>query len=100
MASRIIGQCSTADFKYLEHLSDILSRGGEIDTTNLTNRQKIAVRVLLHFQKCNVEFSVLLKIREVLVWESEGKGIFLEYKLINPNDTETRKILRGMKKVK
>ncbi len=99
MARRIIGQCSTSDFKYLEHLSDILMRGGDIDTSNLTNRQKIAVQILRHFNECGVEFSVLLKIREVLVWESENRMYFFEYKLINPNDTETMRILRSMRKV-
>ncbi|MBA7638621.1 hypothetical protein ES703_46277 [subsurface metagenome] len=100
MARRIIGQCSTSDFKYLEYLSDILRDGGEIDTANLTNRQKVAVRVLKHFMDCNVKYSVMLKIREVLLWEIyEGKYAF-EYKLINPRDTETRNTLRGMRRSK
>ncbi len=99
MARRIIGQCSTSDFKYLGYLADVLRDGGEIDTTNLTNRQKIAVRVLDYFHKCGVEFSVLLKIREVLVWQYDGGGYAFEYKLLDPRDADTRNILRGMKEV-
>jgi len=99
MTRRIVGQCSTSDFKYLEHLADVLRDGGEVDTANLTNRQKMAVRVLKHFMDCNVKYSVMLKIREVLVWQLyEGKYAF-EYKLIDPRDTETRNILRRMKEV-
>lgn len=99
MARRIVGQCSTSDFKYLEHLADVLRDGGEIDTTNLTNRQKMAVRVLRHFMDCNVKYSVMLKIREVLIWQYDGGGYAFEYKLINPRDVDTRNILRSMKEV-
>ncbi len=99
MARRIVGQCSTSDFKYLEHLADVLRDGGEIDTTNLTNRQIVAVRVLRQFQSCGVEFSVLLKIREVLVWQLDEGGYAFEYKLIDPRDADTRDILRSMKEV-
>ncbi len=97
MARRIVGQCSTSDFKYLEYLADVLRDGGEIDTTNLTNRQIMAVRVLHHFMACNVKSSVLLKTREVLVWKLDGGRYPFEYKLINPRDTETRNILQSMK---
>jgi len=100
VARRIVGQCSTSDFKYLEYLADVLRDGGEIDMTNLTNRQKIAVRVLKHFQDCGTNFSVLLKIREVLVWQYDGGGYAFEYKLLNPRDIDTRNILRGMKEVR
>ncbi len=97
MARRIVGQCSTSDFKYLEHLADVLEDGGEIDTTNLTNKQKVAVRVLHYFMECNVKASVLFKIREVLIWQYDGGGYAFEYKLIDPRDADTRSILRGMK---
>lgn len=96
MPKRIIGQCSIVDFRYLEHLSDVIAQGGEIDVSNLTNRQKMAVRVLQRFNECNVSFEVLLKVREVLIWEDEHRGIWFEYKLMDPHDTETRSALRNM----
>jgi len=83
MNRRIIGQCSTSDFIYLEHLSDAMSRGIEPDLTHLTSRQKIAVIVLRHFQQCGVDFKVLLKIKEVLAWEYDNKKIAFEYKLLD-----------------
>lgn len=46
MARRIVGQCNTADFRYLEHLSSVIARGDEVDLANLSNKQKMAVRVL------------------------------------------------------
>ncbi len=98
MTRRIVGQCSTSDFKYLEHLADVLRDGGEIDTANLTKKQVMAVQVLHHFHNCGVKLSVLLKIREVLVWQLDGGGYAFEYKLINPRDVDTRNILRGMRR--
>ncbi len=99
MARRIVGQCSTSDFKYLEHLAAVLEDDRGIDTTNLTNRQVMALCVLNYFQKCNTRFSVLLKIREVLVWQYDGGKYAFEYKLIDPRDADTRDILRSMKEV-
>ncbi len=96
MSRRIIGQCNTADFRHLEHLSSLMCRGDEIDLDYLTNRQKAAVQVLHHFQLCGVPFKVLLRIREVLVWEMPDKGLAFEYKLLTPGDTETALILKGM----
>lgn len=93
---RVIGQCNIADFRHLEHLSDIMARGEEVDLTNLTNRQKMAVRVLHHFNQCNVSFEVLLKIKEVLIWDMGDGGAAFEYKLLHPGDSETLKILREM----
>lgn len=95
---RVIGQCGLADFKRLEHLVGMMERGDEVDLTNLTNRQKMAFHVLGYFQHCGVPFKVLLKIREVLVWEMEDKGHAFEYKLLHPADMETFRILRMMKK--
>jgi len=94
---RIIGQCNIADFKYLEYLSDIMARGEGIDLANLTNRQKMAVRVLDHFNQCNVPFKVLLKIREVLIWDMGDGGVGFEYKLLHQGDLGTLKILQTMK---
>src|SRR5487761_2504271 len=96
MSRRIIGQCTTADFKQLEHLSTLMHRGGEVDLTNLTNRQKAAVGVLHHFQLCGVPFKVALKLREVLVWEMPDKGLAFEYKLLDPRDSKTSRILQTM----
>ena len=94
----IIGQCNTADFRLLEHLSDMMSRGKEVDLTNLSNKQKMAVHVLHHFQKNDIPFEVLLKIREVIIW-SMNSGIAYEYKLLDPRDKETRNILKSMRAI-
>ena len=96
MGRRIMGQCNTADFKDLEHLSTLMHRGEEVDLTNLSSRQKAAVMVLHHFQSCSVPFEVALKIREVLVWEMPDKGLAFEYKLLDPADTATQKVLWTM----
>ena len=96
MSRRIIGQCHLADFKALQHLKTLIDRGEEVDLTNLTNRQKVAVQVLHHFQSCDVPFKVLLKLREVLVWELPDKGLAFEYKLLTPGDKETALILRNL----
>jgi len=94
---RIVGQCNTADFRHLEHLADVLAYGGEIDTSNLSNKQKMAVLVLRHFQKSNVPFKVLLKLREIIVWDL-NPGIGFEYKLLDPRDKETHDILKNMRR--
>ena len=96
MSRRIIGQCNTADFKAIEHLSTLMHRGEEVDLTNLSNRQKAAVAVLHHFQGCMVPFKVALKLREVLIWEMPDKGLAFEYKLLDPGDSDTRKLLLYM----
>jgi len=92
---RIIGQCNTSDFVTLSHLSGLMKRGEEVDLTNLTNRQKVAVRVLHHFLKHDIPLKALAKIREVLVWDMGDGGAAFEYKLINPRDMETEKLLRS-----
>ena len=99
MGRRIVGQCFTSDFKYLEQLSDAMNRGIEPDLTNLTSRQKMAVAILHHFQICGVKFEVLLKIKVILVWEDEDKKTMFEYKLLKP-DHETATILRTMTPIK
>ena len=96
MSRRIIGQCNTTNFKELAHLSTLMHRGEEVDLTNLGNRQKAAVTVLRHFQLCGVSFDVLLKLREVLVWEMPDKGLAFEYKLLDSRDSKTRGILQTM----
>jgi len=92
---RIIGQCNTSDFSTLAHLSGLMKRGEEVDLTNLTNRQKVAVRVLDHFLKHDIPLKTLAKIREVLVWDMGNGGAAFEYKLINPRDMETARLLRS-----
>lgn len=95
MARRIIGQCNTADFKDIEHLVSLIPRGG-VFQDNLSNRQKAAVRVIYHFEQCGVPFGILLKLREVLVWEMADKGLAFEYKLLDPRDFDTAHILMTM----
>ena len=96
MARRIIGQCSTTDFKDLEHLVDLVRRGEEVHMGNLSGRRKAAVMVMRHFQLCGVKFDVLMKIREVLVWEMPDKGLAFEYKLLDSRDSETSSTLLSM----
>jgi len=96
MSRRIIGQCFTLDFKYIEHLSLSVSQGEELDLEHLTKRQQVALKVLYHFQLCGVAFDVLLKIREVLMWEMPDKGLGFEYKLLDSHDSKTRGILQTM----
>ena len=96
MRRKIIGQCFTSDFKYIEHLALSVSHGKELDLEHLTKRQQVALKVLYHFQLCGVSFDVLLKIREVLMWEMLDKGLAFEYKLLDPRDSKTRGILQTM----
>ena len=96
MSRRIIGQCFTLDFKYIEHLALSVSQGEELDLEHLTKRQQVALKVLYHFQLCGVAFDVLLKIREVLMWEMPDKGLAFEYKLLDPHDNKTREIIQTM----
>ncbi len=96
MGRRIIGQCNTTDFKDLEHLVDLVRRGEKVHMGNLSGRQKAAVMVMRHFQLCGVRFEVLMKIREVLVWEMLDKGLAFEYKLLDPRDIETKQLLWTM----
>lgn len=96
MTRRIIGQCNTTDFKDIEHLSITVSRGEAVDLTTLSKRQSAALNVVRHFQICGVPFEVLLKIREVLVWEMPDKGLAFEYKLLNRYDQNTLNILHVM----
>lgn len=94
MGRRIIGQCSTADFKDLEHLSTLTP--AEVDLTHMSSRQKAAVQVIHHFQLCGVPFKTALKVREVLIWEMPDNGLAFEYKLLDPRDTKTRDTLATM----
>lgn len=93
MGRRIIGQCNTADFSGLLHIGDLLAKGQEIHLSNLSNRQKIAVRIIDHFIKHDIPLKTLDKIKEVLAWDMGDGSIAFEYKLLNRNDTETARIL-------
>jgi len=97
VARHIVGQCNTSDFVLLDHLVNFIQRGEEVDLTNLTNRQKMAVHVLHYFNKNEVPFSVLLKIREVLIWKLDDGHMAFEFKLLHQGDTKTRDILRNMR---
>lgn len=94
MSRRIIGQCSTADFKDLQHLDTVKLE--EVGLEYLNSRQKAAVMVMRHFQACDVPFKVAFKIKGVLIWEMPDKGLAFEYKLVDPADNGTRDILVGM----
>ncbi len=101
MGRRIIGQCSTKDFHDLEHLSDLVQQQpGQIFMDNLTNTQKAAVRVLCHLQTCGVPFNTALQLREVLIWEMPDGGLAFEYKLLDPRDMDTKKLLLAMAPMK
>ena len=92
---RIIGQCHKSDFYDLLHIGDLLERGEEVDLSNLTNRQKVAVRVIDHFIKHDIPLKTLAKIKEVLVWDMGDGGVAFEYKLLDRGDTETARVLRS-----
>jgi hypothetical protein len=94
MGRRIIGQCSTADFIGLLHLGDLLAKGQEIELSHLTNRQKMAVRVIDLFIKHKIPLKTLTKIKEVLVWDMGDGTVGFEYKLLNRDDIETQRILQ------
>jgi len=97
MSRRIIGQCNAADFANLQVLITAAGRGDEFSIPPLVKgKQKAAVMVLHHFQTCGVSFDILLKLREVLVWEMPDKGLAFEYKLLDPRDKATWFILDHM----
>ena len=57
----------------------------------------MAVTVLNHFQDNDVPFEVLLKVREVLVWDM-NPGYAFEYRLLDRRDKETRDVLKAMRR--
>jgi len=92
---KIIGQCHKSDFTHLMHLADLMRRGEDIYLNNLTNRQRVAVRVIDHFIKHDIPLKTLDKIKTVLLWEAGDGRLVFEYKLMSPRDYETAKILRN-----
>lgn len=97
MERRIIGQCNTNDFIHLEHLSEWMAQGREVDLSNLTNRQKVAVRVLAHFQRNGESIELCRKLREVKLWDMGSGGAAFEYVLLDKRDRVTRDKLRAMR---
>jgi hypothetical protein len=94
MPRRIIGQCRRSDFEDLIHIGDLMEKGQPVHLSNLTNREKVAVRVIHHFQQRNISVKVLAKIREILIWDMGNGNIGFEFKLMNPYDIKTRELLR------
>jgi len=86
MPKRIIGQCHKSDFGELFHT---------VDLSNLTNHEKVAIRVIEHFGKQGIPLKTLDNIREVLVWDMGDGSVGFEYKLIDGRDLETVKVLRN-----
>jgi len=100
MSRRIIGQCSITDFREIEKLAGHITDAETLKfrLSALTKTQNVAISVIAHFQACHVPFSVLFKVKEVLVWEmNDGKDdLAFEYKLLNPKDRETAQIIMVM----
>jgi hypothetical protein len=63
---------------------------------NMSGRQKAAVMVVHHFQTCGVAFKVLLKLREVLVWQMPDDSLAFEYKILDPSDRVTADVVATM----
>lgn len=95
MPKRIIGQCHNADFYHLAHLSGLMEKGEEVYLDNLTKKEKVAVRVIDHFLKHDVPLKLLLKIKEVLVWDMGDDTAGFEFKLMDPTDMKTARLLRS-----
>lgn len=92
---KIIGQCHKSDFNELMHLSELMARGEEVYLDNLTNKQKIAVRVIDHFLRHDIPLKTLDKIKTVLVWDMGNGSLAFEYKLMDRRDYETARLLRS-----
>lgn len=100
MARRIIAQCSTADFKYLQECAEKELHGEKADLSHPKRTQYIASLIVNHFIDCGVPLRYLLRVREVLVWEDDNKQLYFEYRLIDPRDRATALVLRLMKSKK
>jgi hypothetical protein len=102
---RIIGQCNIADFKDLDALAiqvDTSGKNAFMLPRELTKKEKNALRVAGWFMQCGVSTRVLQKIKEVLIWDEydniTGKhNTLFEYKLLDPKDYETARIIMDMK---
>lgn len=92
---KIIGQCHKSDFNELMHLAELMARGEEVYLDNLTNRQKVAVRVIDHFLKRDIPLKTLDKIKTVLVWDMGNGRVAFEYKLMDRRNYETARLLRS-----
>jgi hypothetical protein len=68
----------------------------EKNLDTLSNSEKMAAKVIYYFYSCGVSFAVLLRLREVLVWQMEDGGMAFEYKF-EKGDTESYRIIQNMK---
>jgi hypothetical protein len=96
MPRHIIGQCSISDFVELQKQALSLNTEEVVANIQASNKQKVVYMVVHHFQLCGIPFKRLLKLKQVLVWEMDDKSLAFEYKLLDPKDTETLRILRTM----
>jgi hypothetical protein len=95
MPRRIMGQCYRSDFDDLMHIADLLDKGQEVDLANLTNREKIAVRVLEHFKEHGIPGKTVFKLKEVLLWDMGNGFAAFEFKLLDKFDVETARLIRN-----
>jgi len=90
---RIIGQCSQADFKDIEHLVSALERPAMLDMSTLSNRQVFAFNFYTHLYKRDIPYSLAKSVvREVLFWGETDfiKAIEIKFK----QNAERREILK------
>ena len=80
---RIVGQCSRVDFASIEHLALTLQKPELLDTSTLTNRQKLAFQFLELAQRKRISWKLLQGvIREVLFWGDDTDVSAIELKLV------------------
>jgi hypothetical protein len=67
----------------------------EKNLDTLSNSERMAVKVIYYFYSCGVSFAVLLRLREVLVWQMEDGAMAFEYKF-QKGDIESYRIIQNM----
>jgi len=83
MSRRIVGQCSQADFRSIEHLAIALEKPEMLDTSTLTNRQKFAFQFLDMAQRKRISWKLLRAVvREVLFWGNDTDVSAIEIKCV------------------
>ncbi len=92
----IIGSCTKVDLKEMLHLVEWMEEGKEIDTSNLTQKNKMACVVLYAFVHEKIPLEIVDHLKEVLIWDTE-RGTMLEYKPLDYNDQKFRELLRGQR---
>ena len=81
MSRRIVGQCSQADFRSIEHLAIALEKPEMLDTSTLTNRQKFAFQFLEMAQRKRISWKLLRGVvQEVLFWGGDTDVSAIEIK--------------------